>query len=314
MCGQSCSCSPQSNTCARRIASARFSEDMSQPGGYPQARPGPKLRPRLPPHPRPRAPPTVEHEVVGRHHGQQRTEGHEHFLALGVQAQANSAGLRQRAVVVGLLGGGSGSGVKGGRGVGRASSRPGPRLAPESSALLLGTSPRSSKPRRKPLRSGGPTLKPSHTLGSAPERPLRNPRPPWKPRPESARSQKSRPLWAHSSVGAPPPPQGFQRSPLSDRAPPDPPHLAAGARGPGQAQSVGQHRSGQRGAVVAAPADEHDPEPGHLPGGPESEARGRGVHLGAGSRVSRGPQAPPRSLLLGRGSQTLGSPRSLPAP
>ena len=177
----------------------------------------------------------------------------------------------------------------------------------------LGTSPRSSKPRRKPLRSGGPTLKPSHTLGSAPARPLRNPRPPWKPRPKSARSQKPRPLWVHSSVGAPPPPQDSSEA-LAPTEPHPTPHLAAGARGPRQAQSVGQHGSGQRGAVVAAPADEHDPEPGHLPGGPESEARGRGVHLGVGSGVSQGPQAPPRSLLLGRGSQTWGSSRSLPAP
>lgn len=107
MCGHSCSCSPQSSTCARRIASARFSEDMSQPGGNLQARPGPQLgpsRPRLPPHPRPRAPPTIKHEVIWRHHGQQRVEGYEHLLALSVQAQANGASLRQRAIIVGLLG------------------------------------------------------------------------------------------------------------------------------------------------------------------------------------------------------------------
>lgn len=69
-----------------------------------------------------------------------------------------------------------------------------------------------------------------------------------------------------------------------------PAHLATGARGPGQAQPVGQHRSSKRGAVVAAPADEHDPKPGHLPGGPEGETRGRGLHLGAGGAVSLGLQ------------------------
>lgn len=34
MCGQSCSCSGHSSTSARRMASARFSEEMSQPGGH----------------------------------------------------------------------------------------------------------------------------------------------------------------------------------------------------------------------------------------------------------------------------------------
>lgn len=36
---------PIQYTCARRIASARFSDDMSQPGGDPQARPGPNPGP-----------------------------------------------------------------------------------------------------------------------------------------------------------------------------------------------------------------------------------------------------------------------------
>lgn len=53
MCGHSCSCSPQSSTCARRIASAKFSDDMSHPEGDPQARPGPAEGPLHHPTPGP---------------------------------------------------------------------------------------------------------------------------------------------------------------------------------------------------------------------------------------------------------------------
>lgn len=122
------------------------------------APPGPAARPS----PLPRAPPTVEHEVVGCHHGQQCAERHEHLLALGVQAQANGARLRQRAVVVGLLGGGRRGGVR--WGVARATSRPGPRPAPSSSAFLLGASAQRSKPGQKPL----PALEVPPTPGSPP--------------------------------------------------------------------------------------------------------------------------------------------------
>lgn len=107
---------------------------------------------------------------------------------------------------------------------------------------------------------------------------------------------------------APPPPA---RTPAEPRPTP---HLAAGARGPGQTQSVGQHGGGERGAVVPAPADKHDPEPGHLPGGPEGEARGRGAHLGKGGAMSPGSQALSPSL-QGRGCRrgAIPNPSRLPS-
>lgn len=43
--------------------------------------------------------------------------------------------------------------------------------------------------------------------------------------------------------------------------------------------AVGGPALQQSGAFVRAPAHKHDREPGHLPGGPEGEARGPGVHL-----------------------------------
>lgn len=101
MWGQSCSCSCQSSTSARRMASARFSEEMSQPGG----REGTELL-RVP-HARlrglSRAPPTIKDDVVGVHHGQQVPEGHINITG-GAGAQADGGGLEQGAVVVGFLG------------------------------------------------------------------------------------------------------------------------------------------------------------------------------------------------------------------
>lgn len=83
------------------MASARFSEEMSQPGGHGVTQ---ELgAPPAPPWGPPRVPPTIEDDVVGVHHGQQVPEGHVDVTG-GAGAQAHGGGLEQGAVVVGFLG------------------------------------------------------------------------------------------------------------------------------------------------------------------------------------------------------------------
>lgn len=142
-------------------------------------------------------------------------------MALGVQAQANGARLRQRAVIVGLLGGGKRGGVRGRRSVGQELAR-----APPGILKLRPTfrCPQSSapKPSRSCSRCEGPSPQPAGNLGSAPERPQRSlpsPAPRANPSPESASSQ------------APPLPSPAPGGPSSSSctnscgAPPNPPTL-----------------------------------------------------------------------------------------
>lgn len=115
----------------------------------------------------------------------------------------------------------------------------------------------------------------------------------------------------------PPPPPPKRGEPAGLPPHPSPhTHLAAGFGHPGQPQAIGQHGRRHRGAVVAPPAHQHQPQAGDVPRRAEGEARGAGPDLrqrrGGGGReggTQRGSPAMPSEGVPA--SPTLVTPPSL---